>query len=114
MRRRRGSTIATRRHRPERHLDAPESPCCNCTTSDRLPAGLMRPSGDAVVLSTEEAMDREFRIDLDEVRQSVGRAEVITVHFPYFHETLLLDTRKSMSEPPMARIRPSVNSVDER
>jgi hypothetical protein len=65
-------------------------------------------------LPTEEHMDREFRIDLDEVRQSVGRAEVITVHFPYFHETLLLDTRKSMSEPPMARIRPSVGSVDER
>lgn len=59
-------------------------------------------------------MDREFRIDLDEVRQSVGRAEVITLHFPYIHETLLLDTRKSMSEPPMVRIRPSVNSVDER
>jgi len=59
-------------------------------------------------------MDQEFRIDLGEVRQRVGRAEVVTVHFPYFRETLLLDTRKSTSEPPMARIRPSVDSVDER
>ena len=59
-------------------------------------------------------MDQEFRIDLAEVRQSVGRAEVVTVHFPYFHKTLLLDTRKSASEPPLARIRPAVASVDER
>jgi hypothetical protein len=59
-------------------------------------------------------MDQEFRIDLDEVRSSVGRAEVITVHFPYFRETLLLDTRKSTTEPPVARIRPSVASVEER
>ena len=59
-------------------------------------------------------MDQEFRIDLTEVRQSVGRAEVVTVHFPYFRETLLLDTRKSATEPPLAKIRPSVSSVDER
>ena len=59
-------------------------------------------------------MDQEFRIDLTEVRNSVGRAEVITVHFPYFRKTLLLDTRKSASEPPLARIRDSVASVEER
>ena len=59
-------------------------------------------------------MDQEFRIDLTEVRQSVGRAEVVTIHFPYFRETLLLDTRKSATEPPLAKIRPSVSSVDER
>ncbi len=59
-------------------------------------------------------MDQEFRIDLSEVRQSVGRAEVVTVHFPYFRETLLLDTRKSATEAPLAKIRPSVSSVDER
>jgi len=59
-------------------------------------------------------MDQEFRIDLAEVRSSVMRAEVITVHFPYFRETLLLDTRRSSSEPPLVRIRPSVASVDER
>ena len=59
-------------------------------------------------------MDQEFRIDLTEVRQSVGRAEVVTVHFTYFRETLLLDTRKSTSEPPLARIRPAVASIDER
>ena len=59
-------------------------------------------------------MDQEFRIDLAEVRSSVMRAEVVTVHFPYFRETLLLDTRRSSSEPPLARIRPSVASVDER
>ena len=59
-------------------------------------------------------MDQEFRIDLSEVRQSVMRAEVITVHFPYFRETLVLDTRTSATEGPLLRIRPSVDSVDER
>ena len=59
-------------------------------------------------------MDQEFRIDLTEVRSSVMRAEVITIHFPYFRETLLLDTRRSTTEPPLVRIRPSVASVDER
>ena len=59
-------------------------------------------------------MDQEFRIDLAEVRQSVSRADVITVHFLYFRETLLLDTRKSASEAPLARIRPAVSSIDDR
>jgi hypothetical protein len=59
-------------------------------------------------------MDQEFRIDLAEVRSSVMRAEVVTVHFPYFRETLLLDTRHTTNEPPLARIRPSVASVDDR
>jgi hypothetical protein len=59
-------------------------------------------------------MDQEFKIDLAEVRQSVGRADVITVHFLYFRETLLLDTRKSASEAPLARIRPAVGTIDDR
>jgi hypothetical protein len=59
-------------------------------------------------------MDQEFRIDLTEVRHSVGRADVVTVHFPYIHETLLLDTRKGFGDMPLARIRPSVKSVEER
>jgi hypothetical protein len=59
-------------------------------------------------------MDQEFRIDLAEVRQSVGRADVITVHFLYFRETLLLDTRKSASEAPLVRIRPAVGTIDDR
>lgn len=59
-------------------------------------------------------MDQEFRLDLAEVCQSVVRAEVITVHFFYFRETLLLDTRRSLSDPPLARIRPAVATVEER
>ena len=62
----------------------------------------------------KDHMDQEFRIDLAEVRQSVMRAEVITVHFPYFRETLVLDTRTSATEGPLLRIRPSANSVDDR
>lgn len=59
-------------------------------------------------------MDQEFRINLEEVRENVARAEVITIHFPYFHETLLLDTRTNATEGPLASIRPAAASVDER
>jgi hypothetical protein len=59
-------------------------------------------------------MDQEFRIDLDEVRRSVARADVITVHFLYFRETLLLDTRTSATERPLIRIRPAAATIDER
>jgi len=59
-------------------------------------------------------MDQEFRIDLAEVRQSVARADVITVHLLYFRETLLLDARTSANEGPLARVRPAVDSIDER
>lgn len=59
-------------------------------------------------------MDQEFRIDLAEVRQNVQRAEVVTVHFPYFRKTLLLDARTSANEGPMAKIRPAAGSIDDR
>lgn len=59
-------------------------------------------------------MDQEFRIDLDEVRRNIERAEVVTLYFPYFRQTLVLDTRTSATEGPLVRIRPMVNSVDER
>ena len=58
--------------------------------------------------------DHEFRMDLDEVRRSVARADVITVHFLYFRETLLLDARTSATERPLTRIRPAVNTIDDR
>jgi len=62
----------------------------------------------------EEPMDQEFKIDLAEVRQSVARADVITVHFLYFRETLLLDARHSSFEGPLVRVRPAVDTIDER
>jgi hypothetical protein len=59
-------------------------------------------------------MDQEQQFDLGEVRRNVARAEVITLYFPYFRQTLVLDTRASASEGPLIRIRPMVNSVEER
>jgi hypothetical protein len=81
----------------------------------REPSSRERPAAALrCVREREDRMDQEFRIDLAEVRQSVERADVITVHFVYFRETLVLDTRKSATEPPLARVRPSVATVDER
>lgn len=59
-------------------------------------------------------MDQEFSIDLAEVRQNVERADVVTVHFPYFRQTLLLDTRTSATEGPLMRVRPSTATIDDR
>lgn len=59
-------------------------------------------------------MDQEFHIDVDEVRLTLDRAEVISLFFPYFRKTLLLDTRRSRVDPPMVRVVPMVASSKER
>jgi hypothetical protein len=62
----------------------------------------------------ERRMDQEFHIDVDEVRHNLERSEVIALFFPYFRKTLLLDTRCSRVDPPMARVVPMVRSAEER
>ena len=59
-------------------------------------------------------MDQEFHVDVDEVRRTLDRAEVITLFFPYFRKTLLLDTRHSQADPPLVRVVPMVASGEER
>lgn len=59
-------------------------------------------------------MDQEFHIDVDEVRRTLDRAEVVALYFPYFRKTLLLDRRHSPADPPLARVVPMVNSAQER
>jgi hypothetical protein len=59
-------------------------------------------------------MDQEHHIDVDEVRRNLERSEVIALFFPQFHKTLLLDTRSSANEPPLACVVPMVRSAEER
>ncbi len=59
-------------------------------------------------------MDQEFQVDFDEVRRTLDRAEVITLFFPYFRKSLLLDTRRSPADTPLMRVVPMVSSGEER
>ncbi|MBI2761002.1 MAG: hypothetical protein HYX51_06210 [Chloroflexi bacterium] len=59
-------------------------------------------------------MDQDFHLDVDEVRRSIDAAEVIALYFPYFRKTLLLDTRSTRVDPPMARVVDMVRSAEER
>lgn len=59
-------------------------------------------------------MDQEFHVDVEEVRRSVEAAEVISLYFPYFRKTLLIDSRVSDVDPPMVRVVEMVRSADER
>ena len=68
----------------------------------------------AALPATGWRLDQEFHIDVDEVRQTLDRAEVVALYFPYFRQTLLLDTRGSSVDPPMAWVVPMVGSAQER
>jgi hypothetical protein len=59
-------------------------------------------------------MEQEYPVDLDELRRTIDRADVIALFFPYFHKTLLLDTRATRVDPPMARVVPMVRTAQER
>ena len=59
-------------------------------------------------------MNRDFGINLDEVIKSVDSAEVISIFFPRFRKSLVIDTRFTMEDSPLIKIMPMVNSVEER
>lgn len=59
-------------------------------------------------------MEQSFSYDLDEVRQHFEAAEVIALYFPLLRRTLLVDTRASALDPPLATVVPMVRSVEER
>jgi hypothetical protein len=59
-------------------------------------------------------VDQESQIDVDEVRRNLDRSEVVALFFPQFQKTLLLDTRSSAADAPMACVVPMVRSAEER
>ena len=59
-------------------------------------------------------MDGDFRIDLDEAFRNIEVSEVISIYFPLFRKTLLIDTRYSQDESPMIKIVPMALSIEER
>mgnify|MGYP001614758749 CR=1 FL=1 len=59
-------------------------------------------------------MDGDFRIDLGELLDNIDTAEVICIYFPVLHKTILMDTRFTDEDPPMVKIVPTADSIEER
>lgn len=59
-------------------------------------------------------MNEDFRLDLREIIQSIETADVISIFFPMFRKSLVMDTRFTAEDKPVARIMPMTGSVEER
>ena len=59
-------------------------------------------------------MDSGFPLDVADILENIGSAEVISIFFPLLHQVLLVDTRHDGVEGPMVRVAPMVDSLDER
>ena len=59
-------------------------------------------------------MNRDFSLDLREIIKSIDNAEVISIIFPKFRKSLLIDTRLTLEDKPLVKIVPMVNSLEER
>ena len=59
-------------------------------------------------------MDEDIDFDLDNVLRKIDEAEVISLFFPTFRKSVVIDTRSSDTEGPMIRVLPMVASPQER
>ena len=59
-------------------------------------------------------MDEDLSFNLDEVLKSIDKAEVISLFFPKFRKSMIIDTRSNDTDGPMVRIMPMVASPQER
>ena len=59
-------------------------------------------------------MEGNFLFDLNEVIRNVKSAEVMSVFFPAFHRSLIVDTRFSDAEGPLVRLMPMARSPQDR
>ncbi len=59
-------------------------------------------------------MDSDFLLDYDEIIKTVRTAEVITFRFVTVNQRLLIDNRTSEIDPPLVKLVPRANSVEER
>ncbi len=59
-------------------------------------------------------MNRDFGLDLSEITKNIDNAEVISIIFPKFRKSLLVDARLTLEDRPLIKIVPMVNSLEER
>lgn len=59
-------------------------------------------------------MDGDFMVDLEEVLRNIETAQVLSVLFPLFQKTLLVDARHDQGQGPLIKLVPMAGSVEER
>lgn len=59
-------------------------------------------------------MDNDFNLDVDEIKKTIGEAEVVTFRFVVVGERLLVDNRSSEVDPPLVKLVPRATSVEDR
>ena len=59
-------------------------------------------------------MERDYEVDLSELKRSVSTVEMLTIYFPMIRKTLIVDNRFSGVDSPMVRVVPMVQNVEER
>ena len=59
-------------------------------------------------------MNGDFRVDMDEISRNIQRAEIVCLYFPLLRKTLVVDLRTDVEDPPIVRLMPMANSIEER
>ena len=59
-------------------------------------------------------MNGDFGMDLDEIARNIDTAEVVCLYFPLLRKTLIVDTRSDVEDPPLLRLVPMANSIEDR
>lgn len=59
-------------------------------------------------------MDGDFELDVDEILTDLKDAEVLSIFFPMFRKSLVLDLRTTEHSGPLVKIMPMVASPQER
>ncbi|MCS6801328.1 MAG: hypothetical protein RMM58_02530 [Chloroflexota bacterium] len=59
-------------------------------------------------------MDYEFGLDFHEIERNFEDAEVLSVYFPLFARTLVVDMRTDATSEPLIRVMPMASSLQER
>ena len=59
-------------------------------------------------------MEGNFLFEIDEVLRNVQEAEVMSIFFPSFRRSLIIDTRSNTDDGPMVRLMPMASSPQDR
>ena len=59
-------------------------------------------------------MNRDFSTNLNDLIKSIEDADVVSILFPAFRKSLVIDTRFTFEDRPLIKVMPMVSSIEER
>jgi hypothetical protein len=74
----------------------------------------LRTVAHGTAVARMSAVENEFGVDVQEVLDLIGSAEVFVIMFQHFERRLLVDSRTAGSEGPLIRVVDRVRNADER